>query len=158
MLEVRKEQPVNATSIHLQWSEPGLDRRFCTGVSLHSHTLHSLESLDFIYQAARYSTLLRWALRKAEARYYEQNGEPLDWDLAVLLEALHANADTLIVLNHPFWDEQGVGTPIHNGALLDFLSAYCPWIHAIEINGLRPWEENRSAMRLAEDWSKPSVA
>src|SRR5437879_2017621 len=78
MLEVRREQPVNATSIHLQWSEPGLDRRFRTGVSLHSHTLHSLESLDFIYQAARYSTLLRWALRKAEARYYEQNGEPLD--------------------------------------------------------------------------------
>ena len=43
--------------------------RFRTGVSLHSHTLHSRESLNFIYHAARHSALLRWVLRRGERRY-----------------------------------------------------------------------------------------
>jgi hypothetical protein len=32
-----------------------------------------------------------------------------------------------------------------------FLKAYSRYIHAIEINGLRPWNENMGAVRLAED-------
>jgi hypothetical protein len=32
--------------------EPNVTANFCTGVSLHSHTLHSRETLDFIYRLA----------------------------------------------------------------------------------------------------------
>jgi hypothetical protein len=45
------------------WKEPDAPRSFRTGVSLHSHTNHSRESLRFILQYARKSRLLEVALR-----------------------------------------------------------------------------------------------
>lgn len=45
------------------WKEPDAPRSFRTGVSLHSHTNHSRESLRFILQYARKSRLLELALR-----------------------------------------------------------------------------------------------
>jgi len=44
--------------IHLQWKAPAVINRFRTGVSLHSHTLHSRETLDFIYRAAAQAPIL----------------------------------------------------------------------------------------------------
>jgi hypothetical protein len=32
------------------------------------------------------------------------------------------------------------------------------FLHGIEMNGLRPWGENRAAIELAEQWNKPVVA
>jgi len=45
------------------WKEPDAARSFRTGVSLHSHTNHSRESLRFILQYAQKFTLLEAALR-----------------------------------------------------------------------------------------------
>ena len=69
---------MKATRIHFQWS-PGFSAdSYRAGVSLHSHTLHSRESLDLIYRAARHSALLRAALRHAERRYRASYGTALD--------------------------------------------------------------------------------
>jgi hypothetical protein len=51
---------------------------FRCGVSLHSHTLYSRESLDFIYQLALRVAPIRAALRHGEARYRMKNGRDLD--------------------------------------------------------------------------------
>jgi hypothetical protein len=247
---------MNASSLHLQWLERGLDRRFRTGVSLHSHTLHSRESLDFIYRAAEHSSPLAWVLRRGEARYYELSGEALDlrkgwwtpplgpreaydaeaaqirelnleplvsltdhddieagmslqaidaslevpisveWtvpyrgtffhvgvhnlapanarsvmkrlseftanpeedDLAEIFEALAARPETLVILNHPFWDESGAGAYRHKKALLDLVACHRSSIHAFEINGLRPWRENRLTLQLAKEWDRPYIS
>jgi hypothetical protein len=56
------------------------------------------------------------------------------------------------------WDEKGVGADVHRAALLDLLGQCGECIHAIELNGLRPWNENRQAMLLGHTWSKPIVS
>lgn len=44
---------MNRTDIDLMWREPRVPRQFRTGVSLHSHTMHSKETLSFM-QRSRY--------------------------------------------------------------------------------------------------------
>ena len=242
--------------IHFQWSAEKPQARFDTGVSLHSHTLHSREPLDFFYRIARHCAPARWALRWSEARYQSRHGVPLDlrrgwwtpplaprdaysvefdqirsmglapivsltdhddieapmslqaievshnipvsveWtvpfrntffhlgvhnlppsraratmdrlkaftehplqnDLRAILAELHAEPGTLIVFNHPLWDETGIGAEQHRKAAIALLSQYGDYLHAIELNGLRPWKENASAIRLASDWAKPVVS
>ena len=57
------------TRIHFQWSAEKPQARFATAVSLHSHTLHSRELLDFFYRIAKHCAPVRWVLRRTEARY-----------------------------------------------------------------------------------------
>jgi hypothetical protein len=247
---------MKATRIHFQWSPMFSTEAFRTGVSLHSHTLHSREPLDFLYQAASHSWILRQLLVRAERQYEAFHGTRLDlsrgwwtpplapldaytvefdqikhlgltplvsltdhdnieaptslqaidatravpisieWTVPVLntffhlgihslpplrarsivrqmreftnrpnaaalkdiLAALHAAPGTLIVLNHPLWDEKGVGVDAHRAALLELLRGCREYIHAMELNGLRPWHENRQAIRLAETWMKPIIS
>ena len=66
------------SKIHLHWRAQPPCARFRTGVSLHSHTLHSREGLDFISQAARRAPLLASALRRGERDYLRIHGVPLD--------------------------------------------------------------------------------
>ena len=247
---------MKATRIHFQWS-PGFSvEPFRAGVSLHSHTLHSREPLDFLYRAANHSWILRSLLRQAERRYQAFYGARLDlargwwtpplapldaytvefeqikvlglspvvsltdhdnieaptslqaidatrtipisieWTVPIrntffhlgvhnlpplrarsifkrmqeltskptvvvlkeILAGLHANPGTLVVLNHPMWDEKGVGAEAHRAALLDILGQCGEYMHAIELNGLRPWNENRQAILLGRTWSKPVVS
>ena len=65
---------MRATRIHFQWSPDFSVESFRVGVSLHSHTLHSREPLDFLYRAASHSWLLRTLLRRAERRYEAFHG------------------------------------------------------------------------------------
>jgi hypothetical protein len=233
----------------------GATNGYRTGLSLHSHTLHSRESLDFIYHASRHSALLRFVIRQGEARYRHFHGAelnlkrgwwtpplaPLDayaleakqlesmgltplvsltdhddieagmslqaiaqeripisveWTvpyretffhlgvhnlapararflmrqlsaftaapedaiLTDLLAELDADPATLVVFNHPLWDEKGIGTEAHNAALDDLLTTRGQYLHAMELNGLRPWKENRLVLKLAERWQKPVVS
>ncbi|MBZ5633277.1 MAG: hypothetical protein LAO55_09120 [Acidobacteriia bacterium] len=248
---------MKATSrIHFQWSPVFSLESFRVGVSLHSHTLHSREPLDFLYRVANHSWLLRKLLHRAERQYEAFHGSPLDlsrgwwtpplapldaynvefgqikalglsplvsltdhdnieapsslqaidatrkvpisieWTVPIrntffhigvhnlpplrarsivsrmqeftgkpntavlkeILAGLHASPGTLIVLNHPLWDEKGVGDDAHRSALLDLLNQGREYIHAVELNGLRPWAENRQATRLGETWSKPVIS
>ena len=69
--------------------------------------------------------------------------------LAELLAALHAIPEVLTVFNHPLWDEGLAGRDIHRQMVSRFLDRYGRWIHALELNGLRPWSENREVVVLA---------
>jgi hypothetical protein len=231
--------------------------QFRSAVSLHSHTLHSRESLDFIYRLAKRVPPIRIALEQGEARYRVVHGSSLDlarawwtppasahsaWNietrhiqdrfglnalislsdhddieapmtLQVLAECRHtpisvewtvpyrgtffhigvhnivperaretmrelarfttnpyepalydllgglaSSPGTLIVFNHPHWDEKGIGGAAHRELARRFASEYRPFVHAFELNGLRPWRENHTVFGLAEMFAKPLVS
>jgi hypothetical protein len=231
-------------------------RRFRTAVSLHGHTLHSRERLDFVYRLAKQFGPLRVALERGEARYRAIHGLPLDlsrawwtpplaphdawlletsrienhfgwnaqvsltdhddiegptalrvleecrdtpvsveWtvpyahtflhlgihnldanrarqtmrDLAAftarpsarlksLLQYVAADPATLVVFNHPHWDEKGIGEETHRALARQFTETHGEFIHAFELNGLRPWKENRTVFDLAKRFEKPLIS
>ncbi len=231
--------------------------KFRSAVSLHGHTLHSRESLDFIYPLAKRIAPVRIALKRGEARYRALHGSVLDlsrawwtppasprdaWMLETrhienrfdmdaqvsltdhdnieaplslrvleecrrtpisvewtvpyrgtffhigvhnlvpegaretmrelaaftaspvetglydLLAGLAANRGTLIVFNHPYWDEKGIGADTHRALARQFAGTYRQFVHAFELNGLRPWSENRGSFDLAKLVDKPLIS
>ena len=66
-----------------------------------------------------------------------------------LLAAITGQPGTLVVLNHPLWDQGSLGADAHATVLRELLESSGGFIHALEINGLRPWEENQRVIRLA---------
>jgi hypothetical protein len=66
------------------------------------------------------------------------------------LAGLNESEGTLLVLNHPLWDEPETGAAAHLRMVRDFLRDHGQWIHALELNGLRPWPENRAVIQLAQ--------
>lgn len=245
-----------SSHIHLQWKDASAAGRFRTGISLHSHTLHSRESLDFIYKAAAQAPILSAAIRHGESRYQKIHGTELDlsrgwwtpplaphdaWLLEkTQIEALDQNAivsltdhddieagvslqvldecrgtpisvewtvpfgptffhlgvhnlpssearaiwsemggypeapspaklrellallssmeQVLVVFNHPLWDEKRIGQALHRATALDFLTRFGDCVHALELNGLRPWSENRDVAALGQAISKPVIS
>jgi hypothetical protein len=83
---------------------------------------------------------------------------PEETRLPELLSALAAVPETLIVLNHPFWMEEGVSEAAHRPALARLLGNCGAWIHAFEMNGTRPWRENADTMALARAHSRPVIS
>ncbi len=75
---------------------------------------------------------------------------PREDDLAGVLAWLNEEPDTLIVLNHPYWDQKKHGKQLHDSIAEEFVRRYRPLLHALEVNGLRPWSENCRAAALAE--------
>lgn len=244
------------TPINLQWLERRVSWRFRTGVSLHSHTLHSKEPLAFLFKASRFASPLRWVLRDISRDHNGQGGfeldlnrswwtppltareafelersqvrelgllplvsitdhddieapmslqaldggrripisvewtvpygdtffhlgihnipaagaraamarfraftvAPKDSELGAILFDLHKSPGTLIVLNHPLWDESGIGQAAHTRAMANLLANHGAYIHALELNGLRPWSENLAVSRLAWDWNRPLIS
>jgi hypothetical protein len=242
--------------VYFQWQKNTVPA-FRTGVSLHSHTLHSKESLDFIERATAGTPWLAGAIRKQKAKYRAAKGCELNlkrawwtpplsarqaWDLerkqierSLGMEGLvsisdHDNIDaginlhaieetrgcpisiewtipfrrtffhlgvhnmpadaaremaramneftaapdesrigemlawageapeTLVILNHPMWDENHIGEAEHRSQVTAFLDAFGPFIHALELNGLRPWGENQKAVQLAEEFRLPVIS
>lgn len=242
-------------NLHLQWKNTA-HGRFRTGVSLHSHTLHSRERLDFIYRAAAHAPLLAAVISRGERRYCEIHGTSLDlargwwtpplgphdawlveksqiesFDLSPLVSltdhdnieapvSLHlleecratpiscewtvpfrstffhigvhglppatartifaemsgvtsnpaearlgevlaliaAYPESLIVFNHPLWDEKRIGQAFHTAEAQEFLRLFGESIHALELNGLRPWRENRDVITLGKATQKPAIS
>jgi hypothetical protein len=93
-----------------------------------------------------WSVLQRYTARPTRSRLLEA------------LELIGSHPETLIVLNHPMWDEAGIGAQAHLMELRALLESCGDWIHAIELNGLRSLAENAAAARLASDWDKPLVS
>jgi hypothetical protein len=77
---------------------------------------------------------------------------------APVLELITREPGTLIVLNHPLWDEIAIGKDIHLDAVQRLLQTCGRFIHALEWNGLRCLDENKHAVQLASRWSKPIVS
>lgn len=83
---------------------------------------------------------------------------PRDAALPGLLSALSAIPDLLIVLNHPFWLEEGVRADDHKLALDHLWSECLEWLHAFELNGTRPWRENAATIALGCDYGRPLIS
>jgi len=222
------------SEIHFAWTQPGAAYRFRAGVSLHSHTSLSEESLDIIPRYTEKVPYLGKAIREQQRLYFERYGQHLDfgrgfwtpplsprqaWDLELsqiqrlglrpfvsltdhdnlhasyqlrvlgfqapvslewsvpfrstffhvgvhnlpaskgheiagrlasytlqptssllteLLADLNAEPGVLLILNHPFWDESGIGESEHANTLGAFLERHGRAFHALELNGLRP--------------------
>lgn len=75
-----------------------------------------------------------------------------------MLDELGRDPNTLIVLNHPLWDEARFGAGIHLRMLTAFLDQHGHQIHALELNGLRPFEENLQIARLSAERNIPLVS
>ena len=83
---------------------------------------------------------------------------PKETKLAGMLEMLNAYPDVLLVLNHPLWDEKGIGIEQHAGIARDLLERYGHLLHALELNGLRAWGENKQVIALGRQIGLPLVA
>jgi hypothetical protein len=234
------------TSYQFFWKEPGISPRFRSGVSLHSHTLYSEESLDILprhvgkipilgktldasvdYTQAFWTPPLspRQAYRLEEKQItrrfqlpalvslsdhddlragsllrvlprFEKTPLSVEWTVpfgptffhigvhnlpqaeasAVLqrlqgftaqpelhtlkdcLTELNSFPGVLLVLNHPLWDEKQIGLAEHERVLSSLLTFAEEQVHALEVNGLRDFAENRRVMNLGSAIGKPVVS
>jgi hypothetical protein len=242
--------------IQMQWMPAHSPERFRTGVSLHSHTLHSRESFDFIRRAGLRTPVIAGLIGKVEAYYHSRRGKRLDLEqawwtpplsprdvwkqeqtqlerlgfeplvalsdhddmqaplglrvfpesrqvpmalewtvpfgptffhlgvynlpernaqklfqamqefrdspaldrLPDILSALTDQLGTLVVFNHPLWDENDIGAARHEEAVRIFIRMFGAHVHALELNGLRPPEENDRVRALASTVGKPLIS
>ena len=118
--------------VSLEWSVPyGGEQSFHLGV----HNLPSAKAQQ-------------WAATLAE---FTEN--PSDVRLTELLAALNDEPNVLVVFNHPMWDLYIIGHEKHRFLVNEFLQKNGQYMHALELNGLRHWEENREVRRLAKQWN-----
>lgn len=113
--------------ISVEWTTPYEDTFFHIGV----HNLHP-----------------DWAAA-AMADMQQFTADPKPERLRELFAELAGYPDVLIVFNHPYWDQPGNGQEKHDLQMLEFLKEYGDYLHALEVNGLRTWTENRKVVDLA---------
>jgi hypothetical protein len=119
--------------VSVEWSAPfGGDQSFHLGI-------HNLPS----------DTGAAWM-----KTFEEYTAHPDEKKLTEILAALHALPNVLIVFNHPVWDLYLIGEEKAAQRVQEFLDVNHEFIHALELNGLRHWDENRQVKRLAQQWQK----
>jgi hypothetical protein len=89
---------------------------------------------------------------------HDYTEHPSDARLTEILVALHKEPNVLVVFNHPMWDLYLIGQEKHQFLVNEFLQKNGAHLHALELNGLRHWEENRAVRRLAEQWNMPLIS
>lgn len=114
--------------VSVEWTVPYKDATFHLGV----HNLPS-GSAESIMKRLREFTL-----------------QPADQRLTELLKMLHEDRDVLVVLNHPLWDLGGIGRERHERTLRAMLCEQGQYLHALELSGIRSWEENQAVLHLSE--------
>jgi hypothetical protein len=118
--------------VSVEWSAPyGGSQAFHLGV----HNLPSARATEWM------ATLQDFTAHPSDARLTE------------ILAALHSERNVLVVFNHPMWDLYLIGKEKHQFLVNEFLQKNGAYIHALELNGLRNWDENREVRRLAEKWN-----
>ena len=83
----------------------------------------------------------------------EFTAHPSDDRLTEILAALNAQPNVLVIFNHPLWDLFMIGKEKHAVLVNEFLQKNGQFLHALELNGLRHWDENRAVRQLAEKWN-----
>ena len=91
-----------------------------------------------------------------ELRHF--TAHPRRRNLRALLSTLNSDANVLLVLNHPLWDEKGLGHARHFEQLRELLGKVGQHLHALEVNGLRSWRENEQVIRIGRELGLPVVA
>jgi hypothetical protein len=74
--------------------------------------------------------------------------------LGSMLAALDEIPGVLLIFNHPLWDLYRIGGERHEVLVNEFLAVHGQHIHALELNGLRDWKENREISTLAGKWNQ----
>jgi hypothetical protein len=234
------------TTFQFFWQSPSVDRGFRSGVSLHSHTTYSKESLEMIprytarvpclgralghhldfkqafwvppfsprqayrleekqiarrfqlpalvsltdHDDIRAGQLLRvlerfrhvpvsteWTIPFGSTFFHlgvhnlppndagaimqefeRYTADPSDEKLGPILDALNAYPDVLLILNHPLWDEKGIGPSNHLHVLRRLLETHRSRLHALELNGLRSWRENKNVIEIGMEVALPLVS
>jgi predicted metal-dependent phosphoesterase TrpH len=132
-----------AGSLALQRSRPDLNGRIALSEELslwfHGHLFHL--GVCHLPERAVEETHTRIQAAARDGRYDE------------LFETL-AGSGCLVVFNHPLlpWGPEAKIIPA-----TELLSRYGWAIHALEVNGMRPREENDRVLELARQWRKPVV-
>jgi hypothetical protein len=117
--------------VSVEWSAPYAEQAFHLGV----HNLPSARAAEWMETLAGYTR------------------NPDSAKLTAILSALNAEPGVLLVFNHPLWDLYLVGQERHDFLVNEFLQKNGQFLHALELNGLRHWNENRAVRRLAEQWN-----
>lgn len=135
-LALRVLEPCRETPVSVEWTVPYENTFFHLGV----HNLAAESARETMQRLAAFTT------------------EPSAVRLPELLAPLAADPATLIVFNHPCWDEKGMGGEAHRAQARRFVAAEGHFLHALELNGLRPWKENRTVFELAKLFNKPLIS
>ena len=115
--------------VSVEWTVPyGPDQAFHLGI----HNLPSESGPDWM------------------RTFEEFTARPSDARLTEILSALHALPNVLIIFNHPLWDLYIIGKEKHRALVQKFLEENGEFMHALELNGLRCWEENRQVKEMAK--------
>jgi len=117
--------------VSVEWSAPYGEQAFHLGV----HNLPSARAEQWMATLAEYTA------------------NPGDARLTEILAELNRERNVLVVFNHPLWDLYLVGKQKHQFLVNEFLCKNGQFLHALELNGLRNWEENRAVRKLAESWN-----
>jgi hypothetical protein len=118
--------------VSVEWSAPyGGVQAFHLGV----HNLPSAKAAEWMEKLAEFTA------------------HPDDARLTEILVELNNEPNVLVVFNHPLWDLYLVGKEKHQFLVNEFLQKNGVYMHALELNGLRNWDENRGVRRLAEQWN-----
>ena len=118
--------------VSVEWSAPyGGEQDFHLGV----HNLPSAKAHEWM------------------ATLEDFTAHPSDDRLTDILAALNAEPNVLVIFNHPLWDLFSVGSEKHALLVNQFLQKNGQFLHALELNGLRHWEENRAVRQLADKWN-----
>jgi hypothetical protein len=117
--------------VSVEWSAPYGEQSFHLGV----HNLPSARATEWMETLADYTA------------------HPSDKRFTEILRALHEDANVLVIFNHPLWDLYLIGKEKHQFLVNEFLQKNGNYLHALELNGLRNWDENRAVRQLAEQWN-----
>ncbi|HEY0796800.1 MAG TPA: hypothetical protein VGD64_13590 [Acidisarcina sp.] len=119
--------------VSVEWTAPfGGDQAFHLGI----HNLPSDKGAEWMRTFAEFTAI------------------PSEPRLTEILAELHKLPNVLIVFNHPMWDLYLIGAEKARQRVDDFMRQNGEFIHALELNGLRNWEENRSVKHMALRWNK----
>ncbi len=92
----------------------------------------------------------------AEMQAYTAN--PDDARLGEILTALNEDESVLVILNHPLWDEKGIGHSEHRAVAGELIRTHKEHLHALELNGFRRETENAEVAAMAEAHGLPVVS
>ena len=81
-----------AADVRCLWRMPSAPRHFQCAVSLHSHTMHSREGLDFIPRVMRKMGFVHTIVRLAESRHERRTGRAVGYDRAFWRPPLNPQA------------------------------------------------------------------
>lgn len=126
--------------VSVEWTVPFRETAFHLGI----HNLPSATGAAWMERLAAF-TAIRVSDRPA----------PL---LTEILAELDTLPGVLLIFNHPNWDLYRVGQQLHDVRVNDFLAVNGQFIHALELNGLRNWKENRLVTALAQQWNQLTIS